>query len=266
MLRQFTGCVAVCLASSAWAGEFTLSSGLSFSEYDNPRVLETGMPLSLSYRSGDWSLDASGNWRDQRSAATATSPAIKGYRPLRLAGRTIWVPVTGPRPDGSAARVSGWGDLNLGLSRSFMLGELEEGSSLDLRAVVKLPTGSQAKGFSTGKTDWSLGGSYSRSMGPYSLSWTSGYNWIGKQSGYATRNTWSSDLYLGYGLSDGLDLGLDYAWSQSATPGGEASRTLTLSTGLPLGERGYFTFSYLRGFSDADPQQDFNFSYNYSFR
>ncbi|WP_269533082.1 hypothetical protein [Chitinimonas sp. BJYL2] len=265
MIRLTMPCLLAALAPPLLAADFTLTSGWGYSDYDDPLVREWSVPLGFSYRSSDWSVDASGNWRQQRASVDQALAGRTGFKAVRVGQRLVWVPVQRPRPDGALGRVNGWGDVNLNLGRSFSFGEENDPWGMDWRAGVKLPTGSEEKGFSTGKTDWSLSASLSRGFGPYQLSWSSGYSWLGKPAGQTTRNVWNSDLYLGYENPQGFGMGMDYAWSQNATPGYPSSRSVSLSGYLPLGETGRLGINLMRGLSDDDPQQDISITYSYRF-
>lgn len=267
MSRCFRQWLFAVAALPSMAGGLTLTSGVDFSNYVSPDMVESSLPLALSYHTIDWGVDVSTSWlRQRRVPYTDLSLKKSDLRPIKVGGKTFWVPIRPGRSDISTDEVSGWGDTSIGVSRTYDLGDTLDAPFLTFRLALKVPTGSRDKGLSTGKYDWTLGTTWVKDMGPLSLSLGLNRNIIGRQVGIATRDTWSGDVMTGYALNDGTLLSLDYAWSQSPSPKAEGSRTLAWSTSFALNKSDHLSLTVARGYTPADPHEDFNISLSHAFR
>src|SRR5262249_25447106 len=77
------------------------------------------------------------------------------------------------------------GDLYLGAKVNLLSEAENDPAALAIRGMIKVPTGSEDKGTSTGKTDFSIDGIVSKEAGKLvDVSGYVGYEWRGKPDGY----------------------------------------------------------------------------------
>lgn len=115
---------------------------------------------------------------------------------------------------------TGFGDVNVSALYSIQLGT---GTYFEPQVKVKLPTASRSKRLGSGEVDVTLGADLVQEFGAASIYLHSSRKFAGKPAGSTIRSTWS----LGGGASveagDGLHIGADYSWQQSAFAGRQAS-------------------------------------------
>jgi len=225
------------------------------------------LPVTFSYLTQNWGLDLSTRYSRQSADSAGMWYAPPTLRMLdgRLsrAGAPFLLraaPLAGGRPPSY-----GWEDMTLAASRYWALGSEEDAYTLDLRASVKLPTGSRLAGFSSGKSDWGMSTAIGKGYGDFSASLNTGYTFIGRPDGMPGGDVWSADLYLGYVATDTTSFGLDYAWSQQPYAFGPPARALGLSASFKMGKLWRLTFNAAHGYSALEPQRDLNATFSYRF-
>jgi len=76
------------------------------------------------------------------------------------------------------------GDFYLGAKINFLSQFHQKAAAVALRAMVKLPTGDDESGASTGKTDWIFDGIFSKETGKVEASGYVGYEFRGEPDGF----------------------------------------------------------------------------------
>ena len=115
---------------------------------------------------------------------------------------------------------SGIGDVNVSALYSFKLGG---GTYFEPQVKVKLPTASRTKRLGTGEVDVTLGADLVQEFGAASIYAHASRKFAGKPAGSTIRSTWSLGGGVSVEAADGLQVGADYSWQQSAFAGRQAS-------------------------------------------
>ena len=119
---------------------------------------------------------------------------------------------------------SGIGDVNVAVSYSFELGE---STYFEPGVKVKLPTASRSKRLGTGEVDVTASASLIQDIGATSVYVSGRRKFAGKPEGSTIRSTWGASAGLSGRLADGIYVGADYDWQQSAFAGRQASSEVT---------------------------------------
>ena len=180
-------------------------------KYDQSAYSVTSInSLTLSYDWHDYSFDVA-------------LPYVRQSGPGRLiaiAGRSGVVTI------GPDQKASGKGDVTAGITR-YLLTEEDQGVDLDVGATMKFATASSSKGLGSGKNDLALQAIFSRSAGPFNLSATLGYTFVGKPADQNFRNALYSSLDVSFGINKTTSIGVTYSDGGRVVDGLPASRDLT---------------------------------------
>lgn len=185
-----------------------------------------------------------------RLSATLPYLRIKGPGVVvgGVSGGPVVVDPNNPQP---VTTRRGFGDASVGATYG-LLNEDDNGFDLDLGAKVKLPTGSKAKGLSTGKADLGLNAEVSKSFGSLAPFVSVGYRMPGKVDGLGLRNSLNGSV--GTSATFGKLVAIasyDYAARASDTTG--ASHSLFGALAIPAGDRFTITGYGSVGLSQAAP-------------
>lgn len=221
-------------------GSFTLSSGLDFSSgsYGSAQKTDTVyVPVIGKYETGDWTFRLTVPW-----------VSIRGPGGVVGSGSDR---VTVGNPAGNRRTTeSGLGDVVAGASRTVF----ESGGwVLDLGGKVKLPTGSEARGLSTGKADFTVQADLYRSIGPASLFGTVGYKRMGDPDGTDFRNPVFASVGLAHRVGATTTVGLSYDWRQRLRATSDDIREITLFASHRFSDQWKAQIYAITGFSDASP-------------
>lgn len=178
-------------------------------------------------------------------------------RSLPVGDQQVWLPMR-------ATESRGFGAGQMVMSRYSLLGS-DDRFNLDWRSGFK-PRYADDRALPGDRGDWSLGAVLSKGFGPLAFSVAANRNFIGRSVGVASRDTWSSELYGGYGFVGGSTVGVDFNWSQSSVPGADASRVLSLSSTFVMTRREKLAFTLSHGFGNTDANADVNVVYSHSFQ
>lgn len=171
-------------------------------------------------------------------------------------GRVIFLP--GRRPVvliGPERKASGEGDITVGLTR-YVLTQETRGVDLDLGAIVKVGTASAAKGLGSGKNDVSVQAALARPLGPFQLTATGGYTFVGKSPELDLRNS-------AYGSLDAsanwraFSAGLTYDVGQTSSRTTTGSRDLTAYVSWKLAHWLSIEIYGLKGYTTESPDHGF---------
>lgn len=121
---------------------------------------------------------------------------------------------------GADNKRTGFGDVNVSALYSF---QLASGTYFEPQVKVKLPTASRSKRLGTGEVDVTLGADLVQEFGAASVYVHSSHKFAGKPAGSTIRSTWSLGGGASVEAADGLHIGADYSWQQSAFAGRQAS-------------------------------------------
>ncbi len=121
---------------------------------------------------------------------------------------------------GPDQRRSGLGDVNVSALYSF---ELTKGTYFEPQVKVKLPTASRADRLGTGEIDVTMSADIVQVVGPMTFYVHGRRKFAGKPEGSTIRSTWGAGGGASVRAGDGVSVGADYFWQQSAFAGRQAS-------------------------------------------
>lgn len=121
---------------------------------------------------------------------------------------------------GPDQRRSGIGDVNVSALYSF---KLANGTYFEPQVKVKLPTASRTDRLGTGEVDVTLSADLVQVVGPMTLYVHGRRKFAGKPEGSTIRSTWGAGAGASIRAGDGVSVGADYFWQQSAFAGRQAS-------------------------------------------
>jgi len=204
-----------------------ISTGIDFStgDYGDTEATEiVVIPASLRVRADDWlSLGLALAW-------------------VRIDGPDVVLgPDNQPLPGFPAARQTrqGLSDLSASATASLPLGE-DTPWSVDLTGRVKLPTASEARGLSTGKTDFSASVDVTYIVGQWAPFVELGLRVPGDPAGIDLRNSPSASIgfarVLGSAGRGGAVIA-SYDWQRAFSPLAEDSHSLFAAWSRPVAKR-----------------------------
>jgi hypothetical protein len=153
-------------------------------------------------------------------------------------------------PNAPRAVRKGIGDLSIGAAYS--VPEESLGFGLEFSGRVKLPTGSQSKGLSTGKIDVSTSVEVSKTLGIITPYAAVGYKWAGDPSYIDLRNTWFGDVGASVALGKSVML-VEYDYREATSPLSKDSQELFGAFSTPVSKRLDLTVYGSAGLSDGAP-------------
>lgn len=130
-------------------------------------------------------------------------------------------------------RRSGLGDVNIYAGYSFDLGG---GMYLDPSVKLKLPTASRADRLGTGQIDVTTAVDLVREWGPATVYLHGRRKFAGKPAGSTVRSTWGAGGGISMRAADGVSVGADYDWQQSAFALRPASSEISAWAKFRLGQ------------------------------
>lgn len=221
----------------------SLTTGADFSSGRFGASAETRIlvvPLSLRARKGPIRI-------------SATLPYLRLDGPANIVGGGEGGPIVIDPSAPTPRRVrDGLGDLGLGLDWTIPSADLA-GFQLDLGVRLKLPTGSQRRGLSTGKADIGVVADMSRQMGKASPFLTLGYRMPGDPAGFDLRNTPTVSAGTSLTLGRLVAIGA-YDYSGATSRLSFASHSLFGALAAPVAKRatltGYASVGLSRGAPD----------------
>ncbi|WP_172970180.1 transporter [Erythrobacter sp. THAF29] len=121
---------------------------------------------------------------------------------------------------GADQRRSGFGDVNVSALYSFKLGD---GTYFEPQVKVKIPTASRADRLGTGELDVTLSADLVQQLGDLTLYVHGRRKFAGKPEGSTIRSTWGAGGGASVRAGEGVYVGADYFWQQSAFEGRQAA-------------------------------------------
>lgn len=115
---------------------------------------------------------------------------------------------------------SGIGDVNVSALYSF---KLASGTYFEPQVKVKLPTASRSKRLGTGEIDVTLSADLVQEVGDATFYIHGRRKFVGKPEGSTIRSTWGAGAGASVRAGDGVHVGADYFWQQSAFAGRQSS-------------------------------------------
>lgn len=243
----------------ATPGNFRVSTGFGYSKGDYGDVTSTevfSVPVSLTYTEGPWKVRLSVPWVhiDGPGSLLSTPQGTGGGSggsgnggevevvddhgggiidddededededDSAAAGNRIAAAPTGPAIPLRNQR-SGIGDASVSVTYSIDLGG---DFYLEPTARLKLPTASRRKRLGTGKVDLTLGSDLVKEVGDATFYVHGRRKLTGKPSNSSIRSTWGAGAGASLMVKDGLAIGADYDWQQSAFRGDQSASEVT---------------------------------------
>lgn len=229
--------------ANAEGGSLSLSTGVSYSEGEYGDIEATkvfAVPVSLTYKNGPLKVRVSAPWvKIDGPASLIATPDGRGGSNSSGSGSSN----SGSGSGGGNVELedddqvidddvltltdnkrSGIGDASVSLTYSLDLGG---DFYLEPSAKVKLSTASRKKRLGTGKVDVTLSADMVKDIGDFSLYLHGRRKFAGKPDGSTIRSTWGAGGGASVKASEGVYIGADYDWQQSAFAGNKASSEIT---------------------------------------
>jgi hypothetical protein len=187
---------------------FTLNSGLDYSNGDYGTIKNTGVLVALTsvgVQTGDFRFNLS---------APYLNVSGQGLVLFDSSGNPI---ITDQGTISTSNVRSGFGDLSLSASYDLPPAILDD-FELEFIGRVKIPTGSSAKGLSTGKADFGASIDLSREFGIWGPFLTVSYVSVGQPSTYSLSDTYSVSTGTSIELTDYLVAIVSYDYDSASTP------------------------------------------------
>jgi hypothetical protein len=223
------------------AGELSLTTGLdsSIGKYGSTATTVVRyLPFTMKYEQG-------------RSTFKATLPYVSITSPTggtcTFNANNICVPTGGVGP---RVTQSGQGDVVAAYSYS-LIDQPLHGWLIDLTAKVKLPTGDETKGLSTGERDFTVLADFFYPAGNWTPFMTLGYRMPGNPPGGTLQNTWLGSVGAGYKFSSSESAGFMLDARQASSATAAASRELTAYWVHKFSPATKLQFYAVKGFTDA---------------
>jgi hypothetical protein len=135
----------------------------------------------------------------------------------------------------------------------------------DLTGKVKLPTGNESKGLSTGKTDYAVQANLDRYFGAPYVSVGLGYRWLGEPRGVNYNNVSYGSVGGGYKLSQFASVGVSYDWATAVTRFSSKPQEVSVFGSYRINERYKLSAVLYAGLSNASPDAGGGVTLNYYF-
>jgi len=241
---------AVCSPVQAADGKFSANLGFDYSsgKYGSQTKTETwALPLSLKYRTDDWSLRLSTAW-------------------LRVKGDGNVTPEGDPLNTSRTTAISeGMGDISATATYN-LVDERTAWGGLDISGKIKFGTASTAKSLGTGKNDYTL---QAELFKPIKNQWTPfvslGYKWKGDPEAINYRNVWLGSVGTDYRVTPSLSLGGSYDWQQAVTRTSGPISEAMLYLSYRLNTANKLNLYAVGGFSRASPDWGSGFILSHRF-
>ena len=239
-IRCLFAVLLACACTPVVSGDLSLTTGLDISsgKYGgSDSTIVRYLPFIVKYELG-------------RSTFKATLPYVSITSPsggvtIDADGNVISTGGVGPR-----VTQSGPGDMVATYTYS-VIEQPRHGWLVDLSAKVKLPTGDEDKGLSTGERDYSLLADFYYPAGKFTPFMTVGYRMPGNPPGASLQNAWMGSLGVGYKHSATNSAGLILDARQASSAGGVAPRDLTAYWVHKFNPQTKFQVYLVGGLSDA---------------
>nr|WP_166179177.1 hypothetical protein [Altererythrobacter segetis] len=154
--------------------------------------------------------------------------------------------------DPNAPRTIRKGIGDLSLSATYAIPEESIGVGLEFTGRVKMPTGSQSKGLSTGKTDLSASVDLSKTFGIITPFIDVGHKWAGDPSYIDLNNTWFGSVGASVALGNSVLLA-SYDYREATSPLSEDSQEVFGAFGAPVSKHFNLTVYGSAGLSEGAP-------------
>lgn len=221
----------------------SLQSGFTYTTGDYDRPVSTDVyyvPLSVRLQHGPW-----------RARLSTSFISIDGPAAIVdvLAGETE-APVN--VPGYAMQHRSGLGDVSLQLGYRF---DIARHTALTSDVRIKFPTASEAERLTTGTTDVTLRTQLSQRIGAFTLRAGGRRRFAGGDGRVTVRDTWGANAGASADVGDGIAVGADYDWIQSAF-GNAPGSTLHGWVSAPLSRRWRITGYGGAGLSSNSPDYE----------
>ncbi|MFO7604444.1 MAG: transporter [Gammaproteobacteria bacterium] len=241
MTRKISaGLLLFLLGNTAFAGEYSLSAGIEYTQGDYGGAIDTSMlymPFALTYQAEKYM------WR-----ITVPYVRISGSEDV-LFSSTTRSPMFSTNTISSRERTdSGLGDIIV-TGRYLLQKETRDDPWLAMTANVKLGTADKDKLLGTGENDYSL----QLDAAKQALHGYVGYEVIGDSANVDYNNVLFAAAGVSLPVGDNLLAGIELYAEQAAVSGRDNVTEATLSLSKPLGKDKRLSIYMLKGFTDVSP-------------
>ncbi|OYY93759.1 MAG: hypothetical protein B7Y41_09825 [Hydrogenophilales bacterium 28-61-23] len=241
-IRYLSAALLALFCGPGWAGELSLTTGLDTSSGKYGGTASTVVryvPFTVKYEQGR------STYKVTLPYVSITSPSGGGTVSIDGNGNIISSGGAGP-----SVTQSGLGDVVGSYSYS-LIEEPLHGWLMDATVKVKLPTGDEAKGLSTGERDFTVLADFYYPAGKWTPFVTLGYRMPGNPPGGTLRNTWLGSLGVGHKLSQTNSAGFMFDAREATSANSVGSRELTAYWVHKFTPQTKFQLYAVKGFSDA---------------
>lgn len=236
-------------AAVAADGTFSVNLGLDYSsgKYGSLTTTETwALPLSLKYRTNDWSVRLSTAWL-----------RVQGDGNVTPDGDPLSVP-------GGTSTTEGMGDVSASAAYN-LVDERTHWAGLDLNGKIKFGTASVSKFLGTGKNDYTVGAELFKPIDKWSPFLSLGYKWKGDPAAIQYRNVWLSSIGTDYRVTPTMSFGGSYDWQEAVTRTGSPISEAMLYLNFQFAPQSKLNLYAVGGFSNASPDwgSGLTFSHRY---
>ncbi len=230
---------------------FKIESGVAYSRGDYGLSSDTTVwvvPVSAVYNFDQWSFRATVPWVRLKGPATVFGDIGTGG-------------IGGP-PRPSSATASGVGDSLL--SATFKANPGVKTLNVDLTGRLKLPTGDDARGLGTGKTDYYAQVDLYRTFGVITPFGTVGYRWLGSGRYRLQDGAYVSGGLL-YTLMPGTSVGTAVEWRDRLAAGLDTATEASVLLFRRVNEHWSANFSVMKGFTHASADYGATGGFSFTF-
>ncbi len=237
--------------AQAAEGRPGISVGLDYSSGDYGSSTTTriwAFPLSLKYRTDDWTLRLSTAWQRVEGDGSVTPDGD----PINPPGTT------------TPSITHGWGDITTSATYN-LVDERGAWVGIDVGAKIKFGTASTEKFLGTGENDYTVTAEIFQSLGSWMPFLDLGHKWKGDPDTIDYRNVWLGSLGADYRLTPHLSLGGSYDWQQAVTATSDPVSEAFFYLNFRLNADSRLNLYAVGGFSDASPDWGSGLTFSHRF-
>jgi len=232
-------CYSPFVSASANDSVVSLTTGIDYSsgKYGQSKKTDTlYVPLTLKYEASSW-------------VVRLTVPYVETTGPTGVIGQGA-DRVTISTNGNSRSKASGLGDIVFSGTQTVFH---KAGFLLDIGAKVKLATGDETVGLSTGKNDYSLFAEIYQTVSAHTLFSTVGYRKMGDPSGVNFNDPFYCTLGWSVRSSPSVSTGLTYDYRQRLLNSGTPAKEATVFLSWKLDSDWKLQTYAIAGFSRSSP-------------
>jgi hypothetical protein len=246
--------ISIPMSAKYTTGRFTLRMSVPWLDISGTGVVTSGIggsgsSESRSNNSGPGSVNSGGSG----GSGGGGSNSGKGNSNTAASGGTFGATRTNNQGFGDIVAAATYNAVDAG------------GLLLDVTGKVKLPTASEARGLSNGKTDYALLLDAEQSIGRGFVNGAIGHKWLGDPAGVSLRNPWFGAIGGGFKPTATTTVGLSYDYTQASRSSGTAGQEFTVYASQRLNKNLKINGNIYKGLSNGSPDWGAGIGLGYNF-